>query len=122
PAGDEFNEAKGQKLMAVFNPEHADKLFKDSGHTLPELFALAKDLKPLPRFSLPVSIRATIRMLKHAVESSNVVARLEGSDPNLKNEYVVLSAHIDHLGIKDPVNGDRIYNGAIDNASGVAAV
>ena len=54
--------------------------------------------------------------------SSNIVASLPGSDPQLKNEYVVLSAHIDHVGIGEPVNGDRIYNGAMDNASGVAVL
>ncbi|HUQ79586.1 MAG TPA: M28 family metallopeptidase [Gemmatimonadaceae bacterium] len=52
----------------------------------------------------------------------NVVGMLEGSDPVLKNEYVVLSAHMDHVGIGAPVNGDSIYNGADDDASGTAAV
>jgi hypothetical protein len=50
------------------------------------------------------------------------VASFAGSDPVLKNEYVVLSAHLDHLGIGEPINGDRIYNGAMDDASGVAAL
>jgi Zn-dependent M28 family amino/carboxypeptidase len=54
------------------------------------------------------------------LESSNVIAKLEGSDPKLKDDYVVMSAHIDHLGIGEPINGDRIYNGAIDNGSGSA--
>jgi Zn-dependent M28 family amino/carboxypeptidase len=61
-------------------------------------------------------------LLKEAVHSANLVAKLEGSDSRLRNEYVVLSAHIDHLGVREPVNGDRIYNGAVDNASGVAAL
>ncbi len=52
--------------------------------------------------------------------SYNVVAKLEGSDPKLKKEYVIHSAHLDHLGIGKPINGDSIYNGAHDNASGVA--
>ena len=56
------------------------------------------------------------------IDSQNVVAKLEGSDPQLKNEYVVYSAHWDHLGVGAPVNGDQIYNGALDNASGVAAL
>src|SRR3954454_22001318 len=47
---------------------------------------------------------------------------LPGSDPQLKNEYVVYTAHPDHLGIGDPVNGDNIYNGAADNASGTSAL
>jgi Zn-dependent M28 family amino/carboxypeptidase len=59
---------------------------------------------------------------KKVLESSNVIARLPGSDPKLKNEYVVLSAHVDHLGIGEPINGDRIYNGAMDNGAGSAAL
>jgi Zn-dependent M28 family amino/carboxypeptidase len=51
-----------------------------------------------------------------------VVARLPGSDPRLSDQHVVLSAHLDHLGIGEPVDGDAIYNGAYDNASGVAAL
>jgi len=56
------------------------------------------------------------------VESPNVVAKLPGSDPKLKDEFVVLSAHLDHLGVGRPINGDDIYNGAMDNASGVASL
>ncbi len=62
------------------------------------------------------------KILTKAIESANVVAKLPGSDPALKNESVVLSAHIDHIGIGEPVNGDRIYNGAMDNGSGSALV
>jgi Zn-dependent M28 family amino/carboxypeptidase len=54
------------------------------------------------------------------VLSTNIVAQIPGSDPKLKHEYVVLSAHIDHVGIGEPINGDRIYNGAMDNGSGSA--
>jgi Zn-dependent M28 family amino/carboxypeptidase len=56
------------------------------------------------------------------VQSRNVVAAVEGSDPQLKNEYVVYSSHWDHLGVGAPVNGDKIYNGALDNASGVSSL
>jgi peptidase M28-like protein len=56
------------------------------------------------------------------VESPNVAAILPGSDPQLRPEYVVFTAHLDHLGIGDPVKGDSIYNGAADNASGTAAL
>ena len=54
------------------------------------------------------------------MDSTNIVARIPGRDPKLKSEYVVLSAHIDHLGVGAPINGDRIYNGAMDNGSGSA--
>jgi Zn-dependent M28 family amino/carboxypeptidase len=56
------------------------------------------------------------------VESANVIGKLPGNDPALKNEYVVISAHVDHVGVGEPINGDRIYNGAMDNASGVAVL
>ncbi len=71
-------------------------------------------------FSLPLSLRAELHSEIKPVESENIVGVLPGSDPVLKDEYVVLSAHLDHLGITPPVNGDAINNGALDNASGVA--
>jgi Zn-dependent M28 family amino/carboxypeptidase len=68
------------------------------------------------------SLKANAVILTKAVESANIVAKLAGSDPALKNEFVVLSAHIDHVGIGAPINGDRIYNGAMDNGSGSALI
>jgi len=120
--GAEFDETAGEKLAVVFNPERAQKLFEGSGHSLQELIALVKDRKPLPRFPLVPTIRAKASVNKKMVESANLVAELPGSDPKLKSEYVVLSAHLDHLGIGEPINGDRIYNGAMDNASGSAVL
>jgi Zn-dependent M28 family amino/carboxypeptidase len=75
----------------------------------------------LPRFAIPARLKATVAMDQADVSSQNVVAVLRGTDPGLKNEYVVFSAHLDHLGVGKPINGDSIYNGAMDNASGVAA-
>jgi Zn-dependent M28 family amino/carboxypeptidase len=119
-ADPKFNDNEGVQLAVTYNPAHAEQLFAGSGHTFAEIAALAKDRKPLPHFPLAVSIKATAKMEQSTLESSNVIAKLPGSDPELKNEYVVLSAHIDHLGIGEPINGDRIYNGAFDNASGSA--
>jgi Zn-dependent M28 family amino/carboxypeptidase len=59
---------------------------------------------------------------RRLLTSPNIVATLKGSDPVLSKEYVVVSAHLDHIGIGAPINGDRIYNGAMDDASGVATV
>ena len=81
--------------------------------------ALSRDFKPVP---LGVTASIAIANTMRQIESRNVVARLEGNDASLKDEYVVYSAHWDHLGVGEPVNGDRIYNGAIDNASGVGTV
>ena len=116
----EFDETAGVKLGIVFNPAYADLLLEGTDHTFAELAALAKDRKALPRFPLLVSVKATAHTITHEVESTNIVARIQGKDPQLKAEYVVLSAHIDHLGIGEPINGDRIYNGAMDNGSGSA--
>jgi Zn-dependent M28 family amino/carboxypeptidase len=118
----EFDDTLGEELAVTFNPEKAQKLFEGSGHSLQELVDLVKDRKALPRFPLVLSIRAKASVNKKAVESSNLVAQLTGSDPKLKNEYVVLSAHLDHLGVGEPINGDRIYNGAMDNAAGSAVL
>ena len=116
----QLNETAGEKLVVVFNPDKADLLFAGSAHTFQEIADLAKDRKPLPRFPLSVSLKAKAAVENKEVESANVIARWQGSDPKLAREYVVLSAHIDHLGIGEPINGDAIYNGAMDNASGSA--
>ena len=118
----EFNETEGDKLGAYMNPASAEKLFAGSGHTFAEIAALGKDRKPLPRFPLAVSVEVKTQVEVTRLESANVVAKLPGSDSALKNEYVVLSAHIDHVGIGEPINGDKIYNGAMDDGSGSALV
>jgi Zn-dependent M28 family amino/carboxypeptidase len=120
--GAQFDETPGEKLALVFNPESAEKLFAGSGHTFAEIAALGKNRQPLPHFPLAASIKAVAKVEKTDVVSANVVAELPGSDPKLKNEYVVLSAHVDHVGIGEPVDDDRIYNGAMDNASGTAVL
>jgi Zn-dependent M28 family amino/carboxypeptidase len=116
--GPEFDETSGSQLAIAFNPANADLLLQGSGHTFAELAALGKDRLPLPHFPLKVSLSATTVTHSRDVNSTNIVARIPGSDPKLKDEYVVLSAHIDHVGIGEPINGDRIYNGAMDNGSG----
>jgi Zn-dependent M28 family amino/carboxypeptidase len=118
----EFHETPGENLAMTFNPANAEKLFAGSGHTFQEIATLAKDRKALPSFVLPSSIKTQVHVENKVLESDNLVAVLPGTDPVLKNQYVVLSAHIDHVGIGQPINGDRIYNGAMDNAAGVAAL
>jgi hypothetical protein len=117
-----LDDAAGQQLAATMNPAHADKLLIGSGHMFRELLALADAGKPLPRFRLMPRIKATVSVQRGEVESQNVAGILPGSDPALKNQYVVLSAHLDHLGVGGAVKGDTIYNGAMDNAAGVAAI
>jgi Zn-dependent M28 family amino/carboxypeptidase len=117
-----LQEGRGQQVSIAMNPAHADKLFAGSGHTFAELLALADAGKPLPRFPLPLRVKVTAKTKTAEVESQNVIAVSQGSDPKLRDQYVVLSAHLDHLGVGEPINGDKIYNGAMDNASGVAAL
>jgi Zn-dependent M28 family amino/carboxypeptidase len=117
-----FNDLAGMKVSAVVNPASAGRLFAGSGHSLAELFAAADAKQPLPRFALPASLRARVTIESAALESDNVVALLAGSDPALAREHVVLTAHLDHIGIGAAVNGDRINNGAMDNASGIATL
>jgi Zn-dependent M28 family amino/carboxypeptidase len=118
----EFNETEGAKLTVTVNPASAEKFFAGSGHTFEEIAALGKDRKPMPHFPLAVSLAAKTKVDVTRIESANIVAKIPGSDPALKNQYVVLSAHLDHIGIGEPINGDRIYNGAMDNGSGSALV
>jgi hypothetical protein len=100
----------------------AEKVLAGSGHTLDELDQLVRDGKPLPRIPLTATLRARAAINRGTLESANVIGVLEGSDPKLKAEYVVMSAHLDHMGVGRAVDGDAIYNGAMDDASGVASV
>jgi Zn-dependent M28 family amino/carboxypeptidase len=106
----------------LFNPAHAEMLFAGSGHTFQEILAEVNADKPLPHFPLAVKVRARVGITRSEAKSENVVGVLPGSDPHLRREYVVVSAHLDHLGVGTPVNGDRIYNGAMDDASGDASL
>jgi len=81
--------------------------------------AASKDFTPVP---LGVTASVTLQNTLRTVDSRNVVAMLEGSDPALKNEYVIYTAHWDHFGIGEKVKGDSIYNGASDNATGTAGI
>jgi Zn-dependent M28 family amino/carboxypeptidase len=117
-----LSEDAGQQLAVTFNSARAEKLFAGSGHTFAEILALADAGKPLPHFTLPAAVRAQVKFESKKLVSQNVVGSLPGKDATLKNEYVVLSAHLDHVGTGQPINGDGIYNGAMDNASGVATL
>jgi Zn-dependent M28 family amino/carboxypeptidase len=101
--------------------DQGQQLLKMGGHDFEELKrqAATRDFKPVP---LGVTASMTIRNKLRTVDSKNVVAMVEGGDSVLKNEYVVYTAHWDHLGVGAPVNGDTIYNGAKDNAVGTAGL
>jgi hypothetical protein len=118
-----LDESAGQQLGATVNPERAEKFFEGTGHTFTEILDLANASKPLPTFDMKALIRSVVAVDTQPMTSENVVGVLPGMDPKLKDEYVVVSAHFDHLGLASaPVNGDRVFNGAMDNASGVATL
>ncbi|MGH8481076.1 MAG: M28 family metallopeptidase [Nevskiaceae bacterium] len=101
--------------------ERARTLFRLSGHSFEALkqAALQRDFKPVP---LKARGTFTVNNTVRRVKSKNVIAKLEGSDPELKDQYLVYTAHWDHLG-KDPnLQGDQIFNGALDNATGTSAL
>lgn len=109
-------------MAANFNPAQSELLFEGSGHSFAELAALADASRPLPSFELAGRLKASIVTESRAFSCTNLVGVLPGRDSGLSSEYVVLSAHLDGLGIGKPVNGDTIYNGTFDNAVGVASL
>lgn len=109
--------------------QKAEELFKLAGKDFATMKqeALKKDFKPVP-----LGVKASLQLKNEykRIESNNVIAKIEGSDPALKDEYVVFTAHWDHFGIGSPatddkgkpINDDKIYNGARDNATGTAGL
>ena len=102
--------------------EAGKKLFNQAGLSIDEMLEAADspDFEPVTfkNTALSISIDAEYR----DINSRNVIAKIEGSDPDLEEEYLVLTAHYDHLGITKEIDGDKINNGAEDNAAGVSAV
>lgn len=109
-------------FTATADPGQTEAFFKNSGHSFSEMSALADASKPVPRFELKSRFKAIVAATRTRLTSPNLIAKLEGGDPKLKSEYVVVSAHLDHLGIGEPISGKKLYNGAMDDASGVATV
>jgi Zn-dependent M28 family amino/carboxypeptidase len=124
-SGEQFDIAQPDKgastvpLQGWITRDSAVSLFKSAGLDFDDMKqkALQQDFKPVPLgVSASVDIRNTMRM----VDSKNVIGVLDGSEK--PDENVTFTAHWDHLGIGEPQNGDKIYNGAVDNASGVATI
>jgi Zn-dependent M28 family amino/carboxypeptidase len=112
----------GEKALSMqgwITREAGDKLLGLAGHSVDELLAAAEkpDFRPI---DLGIRVHAHLPSKVREIESRNVAAIVPGSDPALRGEAVIFSAHWDHLGIGTPVGGDAIYNGAVDNATGCA--
>jgi hypothetical protein len=121
PKGEPADVFPALRGAATLSDSAAGRLFEDAPAPLDRVLAEAAAGKP-PAFDLPV--RATLRTVSEhrKIESPNVAGLLPGSDQRLSDEVLVYSAHLDHLGVGEPVEGDSIYNGALDNASGSAAL
>ena len=119
-----LDDTAGQQVSIAFNPASAERLFAGSGHTFAEpWWRSPTTASRSPASRSRASVRATVTVERpRRSTSDNVAGKLVGSDPALRDEYVVLSGHLDHLGVGGAVDGDRIYNGAMDNASGIASL
>ena len=122
PADPQIRTLRAPFLTAILNTAAADRLFAGAPHTFAALSADARAGRPIAGFPLTPRLTATLVTTTRTIETRNVLARLPGSDARLRSEHVLLTAHLDGLGISAPVNGDRIYNGALDNAAGVGAL
>ena len=101
--------------------DQAKALFAMAGQDFDALKkqASTRAFKPVP---LGITASMTLRNTIRTIDSRNVIAKLEGSDPGHRDEYVVFTSHWDHFGVGPEVDGDRIYNGALDNATGVGGL
>jgi hypothetical protein len=105
----------------IMNPEVADILFMESGHSLKDVFQMHTKYRVV---SFPLNVQLSFKgsFKQDDFLSPNIIGMIEGTDPQYKDSYVLVSAHYDHLGIGPAVKGDSIYNGVFDNAAGVAAL
>jgi len=111
----------GLRGQAFFSEHGAEILFTGSPKPLDQVFADARASKP-QAFPLAVSVHIHTVAAQKIIQSSNIIAELRGSDPALRDQYVVYTAHVDHLGICPAIDGDNVCHGALDNASGTSAL
>lgn len=123
PDGKPFDRAPNIRGGASVSMDSAAKLFEGTGHDWSAILAEAEaEGGNVKGFALPWTLHLAQRSTHDHVTSANVIGMIEGSDPALKDEYIVLTAHLDHIGITKGIEGDQINNGALDNASGVATL
>jgi len=115
---DFFPELRGNALLSQ---QGAEMLFANSPKTLAHVFETARASKP-QAFALPMTAHIHTVAAQSVIQSSNIIAELKGSNPALRDQYVAYTAHVDHLGICPPVEGDNVCHGALDNASGTSTL
>jgi Peptidase family M28 len=102
------------------NADALDKVIAGSGQNAKELIDLGSAGKPLSSFEVPDRLKASFTTTSRTLNSPNIIGRLPGTDPNLTNQAIVLTAHLDGYGYGEPVDGDSLYNGTLDDAAYVA--
>lgn len=107
-------------LRMTLNAESLGKLLTGTSQNAAQLIAAGSAGQALPSFGVPSRLRAAFTIRDREISSPNVLAMMPGSDPRLNDQVIVLSAHLDGYGYGEPVNGDRIYNGTLDDAAYVA--
>ncbi len=112
---------KGLNFAGWVSEQAGAQLMAATGKTLDQLMAMANE-KSFRPIHLGVHVTGHIPTTLRAIESRNVLGRVDGADPQLQSQVVLFTAHWDHLGMGIPVAGDKIYNGAVDNATGCAVV
>ncbi|MGZ8297696.1 MAG: M28 family peptidase, partial [Allosphingosinicella sp.] len=121
--GRPYTPAPGLRFRATLDMPAADALFAGAKTPLGRVLAEADRKGGRPRgFALKPRLAVNQQSIMRRFTSPNVLAVLPGSDPKLAGEYVLLMAHLDHEGVKPEGEGDRIYNGAMDNAVGIATM
>jgi Zn-dependent M28 family amino/carboxypeptidase len=121
--GEPFDAVPSVPVLASLSSIAGQKLFEGTPKTFREVATMAESKQPpleMPRFPLPWAADAKVTVETKPIESRNIAGLIPGRDPAVKDDVVVLSAHLDHIGVTAPVNGDSINNGALDNAAGVA--
>jgi hypothetical protein len=107
--------------LAQLSQPGATLLFANAPKTMEEAFAAARLSKP-QAFALPWNARMQSKSIETTYESPNIIGEIVGSDPALRDQYVLYTAHLDHLGICPPIGADNVCHGTMDNASGVATL
>ena len=120
--GTPFDSSGGLKTTISIKPTEAGWLFEGAPRTIDQVLDDAEKKGPVKGFSLRTTAAIRVATKPRRYSSPAVIGALEGADPQLKNEYIVLMAHADHIGVRPDGSGDRINNGALDNAAGVATL
>ena len=119
--GNPHNAFPELRIFTTLSPSGAQKLFTGASETLDQVFATARSGRP-QSLALPATARIRSISAQTLADSPNIIGEIPGSDPLLRNQFVVYTAHVDHLGICPPKNGDNVCHGTLDNASGTASL